>query len=345
MISKYEQYIRLATEPGWSSYRVDQILHAIFQQRIGEYRRMTVLPTAMRDKLTERLGPTVCRIVAITTRSHNQVEKALFRLLDGHRVETVALRYRKGWSSFCLSSQCGCGFGCAFCATGTLGLMRNLSAEEITDQVLHFYLAGHNLDSISFMGMGEALANPNLAQALDWLTDASLFGLSQRRITLSTIGIVPGIQWLTQKYPQINLAFSLHTPFDRQRSALMPINRKYSLHTVVAALDEHIHATRRKVFLAYTLLGGVNDSDAHVNALVNLIQSRGALGRLYHVDLIPFHPDRMGTRFAPPGQHRLQEVRKKLHESGIHATIRAQFGSDIGAGCGQLCARESVKEQ
>lgn len=345
MMSKYDQFARLSKEPGWFGYRQDQIKQAIFRQRIGEYARMTALPTALRDALTARLGDGVCRVQPISTAKQNQVEKVLFRLPDGRLIETVALRYRKGWSSFCVSSQCGCGFGCAFCATGALGLARNLSAEEMTDQVLHFHLAGHNLDSVSFMGMGEPLANSNLMHALGYLTDASLFGLGQRRITVSTIGIVPGIQRLTREYPQVNLAFSLHTPFDRQRSELMPINRRYPLREVMTTLDEHVRATGRKAFLAYTLLGGVNDSDAHLDALVSLVRSRGPLARLYHIDLIRYNPGSGRVRFKAPDERRVRTFKHKLEQAGIQATIRAQFGAGIQAACGQLCAENTEQKK
>ena len=141
-----------------------------------------------------------------------QTDKVLFELSDGNRVETVGLFYKEGWNSFCISSQSGCGFGCKFCATGTLGLRRNLTVDEITDQILYFMQQGCSINSISFMGMGEPFANPQVFEALHDLTAPELFGLSQRRITISTIGIVPGIQKLTREYPQVNLAYSLHAP-------------------------------------------------------------------------------------------------------------------------------------
>lgn len=340
MMSKYEQWSRLVDELGLSAYRLNQLKHAVFQRRTNEYARMDALPLNLRRALIDALGPNVCRATPITDTSGEQVNKLLFRLDDGRHVEAVALQYRRGWSSYCVSSQCGCAVGCAFCATGAMGFARNLSAEEITDQLLNFHLAGRGLDSVSFMGMGEPLLNPNLFEALDLLTDPTLFALGQRRITISTTGIIPGIRVLSRAYPQMNLAFSLHTPFDRQRSELVPINRKYPLREVMAALDVHIHTTNRKVFLAYTLLDSINDTDGHLRALARLVRGRPQ-AQLYHVDLIPYNPAGTKRVFAPSDMHRAHVFQAGLASAGVRASVRAQFGSEIQAACGQLCVQES----
>ncbi len=340
MMSKYSKWHQLVSRLGLPEYRLSQIKHAVFQRCIGEYERMDALPLSLRNELTEALGPHVCGVTPTSSAQGKQVQKTLFRLQDGQHIETVALSYRRGWSSYCLSSQCGCALGCTFCATGAMGFSRNMSAEEITDQLLHFYLSGHSLDSISFMGMGEPLMNPHLLEALRLLTDPTLFALGQRRITISTTGVLPGLREVTAAFPQVNIAFSLHTPFNRQRSELMPINRKYSLREVLVALDVHAHATNRKVFLAYTLLGGINDSDQHLHALIDLVNHRPQ-ARLYQVDLIPYNPGGSRIAFSPPDSRRLHAFQSKLISAGIHTTVRAQFGADIEAACGQLCAQSN----
>ena len=200
------------------------------------------------------------------------------------------MKYKAGWESFCISSQCGCNFGCKFCATGDIGLKRNLTSDEITDQILYFHLQGHSIDSISFMGMGEALANVQVFDALNVLTDPALFALSPRRLSISTIGIIPNIKKLTQNYPQVNLTFSLHSPFNEQRSELMPINERYPLSDVMDTLDEHIRVTSRKVYIAYIMLHGVNDSIEHAKEVVNLLRGRYRSGNLYHVNIIRYNP-------------------------------------------------------
>lgn len=337
MMSKYENIRQLVSHLNLPSYRYDQIIHAVFSQRIGEYDNMNNLPQMLRNELVNEFGDTVYRLAPVAENNSEQVGKVLFALTDGNKIEAVRLRYKRGWESFCISSQCGCGFSCKFCATGTIGLKRNLTAEEITDQLLYFYLNGHNLDSISFMGMGEALANPNLFDALSLLTDPTLFGLSQRRITISTIGMISGIRRLTMEYPQVNLAFSLHSPFEKQRSELMPINKKYPLHRVMEELNNHVQRTGRKVFIAYILLDGINDSLEHAEALAELLKGCGSCSHLYHVDLIPYNStNKTAHKFVMSTHRHVQTFSEKLKAEGIEVTVRAQFGSGMDAACGQL---------
>lgn len=335
--SKYKVMKQLIMDMKLPNYRYEQIINAIFSQRILQFEEMRTLPINLRKNLINTFGPTICRMVPVACQTSGQADKILFSLPDDNRVETVHLKYKKGWESFCISSQCGCGFSCQFCATGTLGCKRNMTVDEITDQLLYFHLNGHKLNSISFMGMGEPLANPHLFGALAVLCDPSLFGLSQRRITISTIGIVPGIRRLTQEFPQINLAFSLHSPFEKQRNELMPVNRSFPFHEVMEALDSHIRRTGRRLFLAYIMLNDVNDSVDHAKALVHLLQNRGPWAHLYHVDLIPYNAtDRTPRKFASSDKIIMKRFRDILHMAGISVAVRTQFGSDISAACGQL---------
>lgn len=322
-------------------YRYRQILQAVFQQRISRFREMTVLPMELRDRLSKALGETVLTLRPVRESLSGQADKLLFALEDNEKVEAVRLHYRKGWESFCISSQCGCAFGCKFCATGGLGKKRDLSAWEILEQLLYFHLQGHTLHSVSFMGMGEPFANPYLFEAISLLTNPALFGLSQRRITVSTVGVLPGIRRLSLEYPQVNLAYSLHAPTPELRKRLMPVERRWPMEQVLDALNAHIRRTNRRVFLAYILIKNVNDSPAHARRLGRLLRQSPRELPLYHVDLIPYNAaERAGEFFTPPEPQRVRDFYQALRQMGISCSARTQFGSDISAACGQLCAKE-----
>lgn len=337
MNSKYYKMKEIVTDLNLPEYRYEQILKAIFTQRKEQFSEMNILPVRLREALIREFGEYVNSAKPVIAQKSKQSDKLLFELTDGEHIEAIGLFYRKGWESFCISSQCGCGFGCSFCATGTAGLIRNLSADEMTDQLLYFYQKGHKLDSVSFMGMGEAFANPHLFDGLAQLTDSNLFGLSQRRITVSTIGFIPGIKKLTRSYPQINLAFSLHSPFDEQRSSIMPVNERYPLREVMNTLDEHIRQTGRKVFLAYIMLQGINDTEEHAKALAELVKNRDVGRQLYHIDLIPYNiTDKTSKRYQSTERKKIKIFQNILRMQGIQVTVRTQFGGDIDAACGQL---------
>ena len=305
-MSKYKKMKQLIADMRLPEYRYKQLLDAVFLQGIMRFEDMKLLPKTLREKLVEQFGETVVEIKAIHHEKSMQTDKVLFELSDGNRVETVGLFYKEGWNSFCISSQSGCGFGCKFCATGTLGLRRNLTVDEITDQILYFMQQGCSINSISFMGMGEPFANPQVFEALHDLTAPELFGLSQRRITISTIGIVPGIQKLTREYPQVNLAYSLHAPTDRLRETLMPITKTYPLGQVLDTLDQHIRQTNRKVFLAYIMLKDVNDSDRHAEQLTKLLFKHKKYLPLYHLDLIPYNQTTVTETMVPSSHTRIK---------------------------------------
>ena len=288
--NKYIRIQEFLKQNKFPNYRMKQITNAIFPGRINNFNEMTVLPKSLRDMLIEEFGESILNIVPLKAQQSTQVSKVLFGISGDEKIETVNMKYKAGWESFCISSQCGCNFGCKFCATGDIGLKRNLTSDEITDQILYFHLQGHSIDSISFMGMGEALANVQVFDALNVLTDPALFALSPRRLSISTIGIIPNIKKLTQNYPQVNLTFSLHSPFNEQRSELMPINERYPLSDVMDTLDEHIRVTSRKVYIAYIMLHGVNDSIEHAKEVVNLLRGRYRSGNLYHVNIIRYNP-------------------------------------------------------
>ncbi len=340
-MTKYEIIRSIVNDLGYQDYRFGQITDAIFKRGISRYDDMAQLPKELRRALTERLGENVCGFTADLHRVAKQTDKTLFLLKDGNATETVALRYRRGWNSFCISSQCGCACGCKFCATGGMGFKRNLTADEITDQLLFFMQSGRSLDSVSFMGMGEPLLNPEVFTAISDLTNPELFGLSQRRITLSTVGIVSGIRQMTERFPSVNLAFSLHAPSDGLRRTIMPVNDRYCIADVFAALDDHIMSTNRRVFLAYVMLDGVNDGEGTARELVALINSHKRCKQLYRVDLIPYNATPNG-KFKPSKKSRIAAFCDMLRRNGISVSVRTQFGSDVNAACGQLAVGKTL---
>ncbi len=342
--TKYNRIHDFIVESNLPEYRFGQIVQAVFAGRIGEFSRMTTLPKPVRSDLSKAFGHRLLGIEPVASSHSAQATKVLFELAQGHRIETVRMRYRTGWESYCISTQAGCGLACRFCATGAVGLKRNLTADEITDQILYFHLCGHKIDSISFMGMGEPLANPQTFAALQILTDRELFGFSPRRITVSTVGIVPGIKELAAKFPQVNLVFSLHSPFERQRSELVPLNQQYPIAEILPLLDQHIQSTNRQVSIAYILLRDINDTLTHADGLISLLKGRGAWDYLYHVNVIQYHPAAGAPdAYAAPDEQTVGRFVRRLRSAGLNVTRRPAFGLDIDAACGQLSGRYRSK--
>lgn len=342
-ITRQERIEKYVADLNLPSYVIDQINQAICKNGITEYSQITNISKFMRDLLTNELGP-VSTLTKISESSDDQTQKILFETRDGHRIESVRMTYlpnrdhEEAHNALCISCQSGCAMGCKFCATGAMGFQKNLSADEIVDQLLYFKQNKIEIDTIFFSGMGEPLANPDIFVALDMLINKEYFGMGSRKISLSTVGIVPGIKQLTEQFPQVNLAFSLHSPFPDQRLYLMPVTKAYPIDAVMAALDAHIAKTNRKVFLAYTLMGDTNDSVIHAKALVNIIKKKDRKSYLYHVNLIRYHPASSKEEFQKPDENNVQEFYKILKTHGIQVTIRQSFGLDLNAACGQLNA-------
>ena len=328
------------------AYRYQQIIQAIFQQKITNFNQINVLPKALRVELETHFGYFLKDNLAVKE-SADQATKVLFKFPDGEKVEAVEMSFEgnngsKHWKSLCLSSQVGCNLKCAFCATGKIGLRRNLTADEILQQVLYFELYSGPLHSISFMGMGEALLNPELFTALHALTNHNLFNFSQRKITVSTSGIIPGLQKIINQFPQINLAFSLHSPFEIEREKLMPIAKRYPTKEVMEILDQHILQHHRKIFISYIMLQNVNDSEKHLKALINFVNSRNpAARRYYHLNLIRYNSvpgDNFSCSTRPTIDHFIATIQK----AGIGCTLRQSFGRKISAACGQLYGKYQI---
>jgi 23S rRNA (adenine2503-C2)-methyltransferase len=329
-------------EHGEPAYRAKQIRrHATGGTGRG-FDELTDLPKRLRDALAASFRWTSVELVREEASADRETLKALLRLADGHHIESVLMPRYGARNAVCVSTQAGCPMACAFCATGEMGLVRNLTAGEIVDQVRHWQreLAerGERVSHVVYMGMGEPLNNYAAAlAAARTLIDRDLFGISPRRVTISTCGVVPKIDELATEGLPVNLAVSLHAPDDRTRAAIMPINRKWGVEEVLAASARYVRRTKRRVTFEYVMLAGVNDSEAQARELAGKIARHGRKADA-HVNLIPYNPGPGGFR-RPPAD-RMERFANALQASGIAATLRISKGQDIAAGCGQLKVEE-----
>jgi 23S rRNA (adenine2503-C2)-methyltransferase len=295
-----------------------------------DYDEMTNLPVALRSALATRV-PFSSLTVESTARSEDGTVKVLFSTHDGLPVEAVLMLYKDGRRSVCLSSQSGCPLTCTFCATGAMRFGRNLSAAEILDQALYFRRMGA-VNHAVFMGMGEPMMNLDaVLGACRRLPDV---GITHRRTGVSTVGWIPGIERLTREAPPLRLALSLHAPEDRLRSQIMPVNERYPLADVIAACRRHYERKRRRVFVEYVMLAGVNDRVEQARALAQLLDRKA-----FKVNLIPFNPT--GSSYEGSSRAAIHAFRAALERDGLEATIRLTRGRDIDAACGQLAAARS----
>jgi 23S rRNA (adenine2503-C2)-methyltransferase len=314
------------SERGEPPYRAGQIWDWTARGAPG-YAQMTNVPNELRAEL-DALVPFSTLELEHEARSRDGTVKALFKTTDGHPVEAVLMRYRDGRRSVCLSSQSGCPLTCTFCATGQMRFRRNLTSSEILDQALHFRRI-EAIDHAVFMGMGEPMLN--LDQVLDaarLLPDA---GITWRRTTISTVGWLPGLRRFVDEVEEpIRLALSLHAPTDELRSELMPVNERYPLRDVLAECRRYAELRRRKVFVEYVMLGGINDRVEQALALADLLDPK-----IFKVNLIPYNPTGMyegSTRKA------IAAFKDVLDRARLPATVRLTRGRDIAAACGQLAA-------
>ncbi len=323
----------LAVSLGASRYRGRQLATWIYRKGIVDLDAMTDLSREFRGRLAEAHEIALPEIER-ETRSQDGSRKLVFRLADDRRVSAV-LMPDDGRTTLCLSTQVGCGFACAFCLTGTMGLDRNLTVSEIVGQLIvaNRLLGGdERVTHIVFMGMGEPLANyANLVAALRILIDAKLgIGYSPRRITVSTVGLVSGIDRLGREDLKVNLAISLHAASDEVRGRLMPVNRSWNLDALLAAVRRYPLAPRQRIFFEYVMLDDVNDSAEEAQRLARLL--RGIRAK---VNLIPFN-DWDDSGFRRPPLARILAFQAILLAAGITTTVRWSKGEDIGAACGQL---------
>jgi 23S rRNA (adenine2503-C2)-methyltransferase len=313
-------------EPG---YRAGQVWKWAARGATG-FSDMSDLPLALRETL-DREVPFSSLVPEREAHATDGTLKVLFHTHDGRPVEAVLMVYRDGRRSLCLSSQSGCPLTCTFCATGQMRFGRNLTASEILDQALHFRRIGA-VDHAVFMGMGEPMMNlDNVLAACQRLPD---LGITHRRTAISTIGWIPGIERLAESPMPIRLALSLHAADEALRTELMPVNERYPLPDVIAACEAHYERKRRRVFVEYVMLAGVNDSFAQARQLADVLDPR-----MFKVNLIPYNPTDSGFEGSSPKA--IAAFREELERHGLGATVRLTRGREIDAACGQLAARSS----
>lgn len=340
---------------GEPAFRARQLMTWIYPSLARDFDVMANLPHALRARLRAEASIAGPRLRREMVARDGRTRKVLLELADGKLIEAVLMLYPasaegRARASVCISTQAGCAYGCTFCATGQMGFERHLTAGEIVGQVLYFarqlraapWVApdGQRLDRITnivLMGMGEPLHNyDNVLRAIRILTAPQAFNLGARHITLSTVGIVPGILRLAEEGLQINLAISLHAPNNAMRLRTMPVTRKYPIEDVLAACQTYAARTNRQVTFEYVLLAGVNDAPEHARELARLLAT---LRQLAHVNLIPVNAT--AADYRPPSGEAIRAFREALREGGVSNSVRAERGDDIAAACGQLRTRET----
>ncbi|MBQ1036546.1 23S rRNA (adenine(2503)-C(2))-methyltransferase RlmN [Micromonospora zamorensis] len=335
----------LVTELGEPAFRAKQVSNHYFGRLVRDPQAMTDLPAATRERLSEQLMPTLLTPVRELACDDGATRKALWRLHDGALVESVLMGYPDR-VTVCISSQAGCGMACPFCATGQAGLTRNLSTAEIVDQAV--YMAGvaasgavvgspPRLSRVVFMGMGEPLANYNrVIGAIRRLVSPAPegLGLSQRHITVSTVGLVPAIRRLASEDLSVTLALSLHAPDDDLRDELVPVNQRWKVAEVLDAAWDYAARTGRRVSIEYAMIKDVNDQPWRADLLGRLLA-----GKLTHVNLIPLNPT-PGSRWDASPKPVEREFVRRLRDAGVSTTVRDTRGREIDGACGQLAAAE-----
>jgi 23S rRNA (adenine2503-C2)-methyltransferase len=333
-------------ELGEKPFRARQLSHHYFARLTADPAAMTDIPAAVRDRLTDALLPPLLTPVRHVACDDGATRKTLWRAHDGTLLESVLMRYPDR-ATVCISSQAGCGMACPFCATGQGGLQRNLSTAEIVDQVRAAAAAMRDgavpggpgrLSNIVFMGMGEPLANyRRVIDAVHRICDPASdgLGISQRSVTVSTVGLVPAIRKLADEGLQVRLAVSLHTPDDELRDTLVPVNTRWKVAEVLDAARHYADRTGRRVSVEYALIRDVNDQPWRAGLLGRLL--RAHLGQLVHVNVIPLNPTPGSEWDASPKPVEREFVRR-VKEQGVECTVRDTRGREIAAACGQLAA-------
>ncbi len=327
------------------AYRGDQIWGWLYSSLAADVDAMTTLPAPLRAALAQHFVFPALRPVADVRSTDRRTWKVLFELADGETIESVLMRYEKR-DTACVSTQVGCAVGCSFCATGQSGFRRDLSAGEIVEQALFLsrdLVAGsagkERLTNVVFMGMGEPLLNYEATwRAIATLNDARGFNLGARHMTLSTAGVVPGIDRMAAEPLQVGLSVSLHAPDDALRDELVPLNRRYPLDVLLSACRRYLARTNRRITFEYALMDSVNDSPEQAQALARLVS-----GMLCHVNLIPANCT-ADASLRPAPRERVDAFLAILEQNHIPATVRLARGADIQAGCGQLRSREMKRE-
>jgi 23S rRNA (adenine(2503)-C(2))-methyltransferase len=329
-------------ENGVPAFRLKQVREAVYKNFAASWEEMPMLPAALREKLAHTMHIHSVAPIETQVSKKGDTVKFLFELKDGLKIETVLINLLPEKWSICMSTQVGCAVRCPFCATGRKGLKRNLSPDEIVDQFLaaaHYLKTkgSHKIGSVIFMGMGEPFYNYDaLSDAIRTISDPEMIGLGHRHISVSTAGHVPGIRRYAQDFPQCNLALSLHAPDDALRNDLVPLNRTYPIAQLVKALTDYISTTKRRVFIEYVLMDGINNSRSTAAKLNSFLRSVAA-PKYFVVNIIPYN--RTGGPYRAPAKEKIKLFADLLTDMGLEVTTRKSMGADIEGACGQLAGK------
>ncbi len=322
-----KQYLKDRGEP---KYRADQIADGYYSGKFKNFLEYSNLSKSLRQELSENFS--FLSLIEERLEDSKNSHKVSLKLNDGFLIESVLMEY-KAWTTVCLSTQVGCAMGCLFCATGKMGFKRDLTSEEIVDQVIYWQQKGDRIDRIVFMGMGEAFLNwENVYEAIKIIHDRISIGW--RKMSVSTVGVVDGINKLTETGLEINLAISLHSTKQDVRQKIMPSASKYQLRDIYEAVRNYTLTTKRQVFFEYTLMEGINDSEADASDLAQFIRSN----RLYFLNIISLNPID-DCPLEPSSKDRVVKFLKVLDENSVNYSQRASLGSKIDAACGQLITK------
>ncbi len=329
----FEELEAFVESLGEKKFRAKQVFEWM-HKGVRSFEEMTNLPKSFREKLTESAELEALETETLQVSKKDGTRKYLFRLPDGQFVESVLMKYSYG-NTVCISTQAGCRMGCAFCASCEGGLIRNLTAGEILDQVLAVSRdMGQKVDHVVVMGVGEPFDNyENLSRFLENIHDPRGFGMSFRSITVSTCGILPGIERFAEEFPQVTLAISLHAPNAQIRGRLMPVDRTYPYEKLLETARKYVRKTNKRITFEYILIDGVNDSPQQAEELAGTLK-----GILCHINLIPFN-EVLGRGFSSARPERVRRFQEVLQKNGYEATVRRELGSDIDGACGQLRAK------
>ncbi|HKZ34438.1 MAG TPA: 23S rRNA (adenine(2503)-C(2))-methyltransferase RlmN [Patescibacteria group bacterium] len=331
---------QFAKDHNLPSYRLNQFYLAFYKQAISSFDELTTWPKELREELKTKVLFSSLTLEKLQVSLTKDTYKALMkRVVDGKFIESVLMRHKDGRNTVCVSCMVGCPVGCIFCATGRMGFQGNLSAQEIVDQVLFsqrlLRKEDEQVSQIVFMGMGEPMLNlEEVEKAVAVLTDPKKFGMSDRRITISSSGYVPQLETLFSHGFEGQIAISLHAPNQKLRETLMPVAKVYPLEILLKALDMYANRTHKRVSYEYVLLKGVNDQEEHALELSRLLHERSA-----HVNLIPYNPIPDG-QFERPSRNQARRFQEILTQQGISSTIRVTMGDEIHAACGQLATQK-----
>ncbi len=319
-------------ETGEKLFRANQIFEWLYKKNATDVNSFTNIPAQLRKRIEEEFILNSLRVVKYE--SDGESIKFLLELVDGNAIESVFLPYKYG-NAICISTQVGCRMKCAFCASTIGGMIRNLSAGEMVDQIVNVEnVTKKRISNVVLMGSGEPFDNiENVFKFIDIINSKEGKNIGARHITISTVGIIEGIYKLSEYPKQVNLAISLHAPNNYLRNKLVPMNRKYPIEDILKAVDYYISKTNRRVTFEYALIDGINDSIECANELAKMLS-----GKLVHVNLIPVNPID-GRDFKRPPKEKIKEFYNILMSSGIQVTIRRELGSSIAAACGQLRSR------